>query len=75
MNKIPQLCTGSCVKTIRYTTKGPTYERQNENNCDGKPLMPALQNSSACQYFHPQEFMTDRIQRGDSNFKIVTACY
>ena len=44
MITILQLCTGSCVKKVLYTSKGPTYKRGNKNNQDRKPLMPALGN-------------------------------
>ena len=59
MTTIPQLCTGSCIKTFLYTTKDPTYKHGNKNNCDCKPLMPGLQNLHTRRYFHPQEDKTD----------------
>ena len=39
MTTIPQLRTGSCVKTNLYTTKGPTHEHGNKITCKRKPLM------------------------------------
>ena len=38
MTTIPHLCTGSCVKNILYTTKGPTHERRKKTTRDCKPL-------------------------------------
>ena len=42
MTTIPQLCTGSCVKTILYTTKGPTHKRGNKTTLKHERLIPIL---------------------------------
>ena len=44
MMTIPQLCKGSCIKNLLYTTKGPTYACGNKTNRNRKLLMPELQN-------------------------------
>ena len=40
MTAIPQLRTGSCVKTIMYTTKGPTHKYGNKITCKRESLIP-----------------------------------
>ena len=40
MIAIPQLRTGSCVKTIMYTTKGPTHKYGNKITCKRESLIP-----------------------------------
>ena len=75
MTTLPQLRTGSCVNKFLYTTKGPTYKRGNKTNLDCKPLIPVLQLLRACQYFHPREDRTERIQNQTSNLVIVITRY